>query len=137
GSSSGSWRTTPTARARPCRSTSTTSRRSGSAFTGRRLAQLPRISAERSGDTRPWGTIERDLYGGMMACHAVEATRGQAYRRARVGERRSVRVLTYLDGDGPRVGVRTDGGVAPTSYADLRALIAEGDAGGERLLEER
>jgi 2,4-didehydro-3-deoxy-L-rhamnonate hydrolase len=48
-----------------------------------------------------------------------------------------VRVLTYLDGDGPRVGVRTDGGVAPTSYADLRALIAEGDAGGERLREER
>ena len=48
-----------------------------------------------------------------------------------------MRVLTYLDGDGPRVGVRTDGGVAPTSYADLRALIAEGDAGGERLLEER
>lgn len=47
-----------------------------------------------------------------------------------------MRVLTYLDGDGPRVGVRADGGVAPTSYTDLRAVIADGDDGRERVRAE-
>jgi 2,4-didehydro-3-deoxy-L-rhamnonate hydrolase len=47
-----------------------------------------------------------------------------------------VRVLTYLDGDGPRVGARLDDGVAPSSYSDLRALIADGDEGARRLREE-
>jgi 2-keto-4-pentenoate hydratase/2-oxohepta-3-ene-1,7-dioic acid hydratase in catechol pathway len=47
-----------------------------------------------------------------------------------------VRVLTYLDGDGPRVGARLDDGVAPSSYSDLRALIADGAEGARRLREE-
>jgi 2-keto-4-pentenoate hydratase/2-oxohepta-3-ene-1,7-dioic acid hydratase in catechol pathway len=44
-----------------------------------------------------------------------------------------VRVLTYFDGSGPRVGLRADGGVAPTRRTDLRELIAAGDEGRDEL----
>jgi 2,4-diketo-3-deoxy-L-fuconate hydrolase len=47
-----------------------------------------------------------------------------------------VRVLTYLDGGGPRVGVRTDEGVAATSYTDLVALIRDGDPGRARVRDQ-
>ena len=40
-----------------------------------------------------------------------------------------MRLLTYRDGAGTRAGVRVDGGVAPTPYPDLLALVRDGDAG--------
>jgi 2-keto-4-pentenoate hydratase/2-oxohepta-3-ene-1,7-dioic acid hydratase in catechol pathway len=43
-----------------------------------------------------------------------------------------MRLLRYeRDGD-PRVGVRADGGIAPTGYRDLLDLIRDGDTGLER-----
>ncbi len=40
-----------------------------------------------------------------------------------------MRLLTYIDGAGTRAGVRVDGGVAPTPYPDLLALVRDGEAG--------
>lgn len=47
-----------------------------------------------------------------------------------------MRILSYLDGGRPRVGVRVDGGVAPTSYTDLKALVADLEAGRVRIERE-
>jgi 2,4-diketo-3-deoxy-L-fuconate hydrolase len=47
-----------------------------------------------------------------------------------------VRVLTYLDGSRPCVGVRVDGGVAPLSYDDVPSLIRDGEGGTVRAREE-
>jgi 2,4-diketo-3-deoxy-L-fuconate hydrolase len=47
-----------------------------------------------------------------------------------------MRVLTYLDGDRPRVAARIDGGVAPLSYDDVTSLIRDGERGTARLRDE-
>jgi 2,4-diketo-3-deoxy-L-fuconate hydrolase len=43
-----------------------------------------------------------------------------------------MRFVSFLDGDRPRVGVRSAGGIAPTQYEDLMTLIRDGDEGMAR-----
>ena len=43
-----------------------------------------------------------------------------------------MRLLRYERAGEARIGVRVDGGIAPTGYADLADLIRDGDAGLER-----
>jgi 2-keto-4-pentenoate hydratase/2-oxohepta-3-ene-1,7-dioic acid hydratase in catechol pathway len=43
-----------------------------------------------------------------------------------------MRLVTYTAGQGTRVGVRRDGGIFETGYADMHALIADGPAGLEQ-----
>jgi 2,4-diketo-3-deoxy-L-fuconate hydrolase len=47
-----------------------------------------------------------------------------------------LRLVTYTGDEGARVGVRVEGGVAPTAYTDMRALIAEGEPALERVRAE-
>jgi 2-keto-4-pentenoate hydratase/2-oxohepta-3-ene-1,7-dioic acid hydratase in catechol pathway len=51
-------------------------------------------------------------------------------------KRNELRVLTYLDDEGPRVGVELDGGVAPTSFRDMLELIRAGREGLARAAAE-
>ena len=44
-----------------------------------------------------------------------------------------MRLLTYVGEHGLRVGVRRDDGVAATSYTEMRALVADGAGGLERV----
>lgn len=46
-----------------------------------------------------------------------------------------MRLVTYAEDGGTRVGVRTDAGVAPTPYRRMLDLIADGPAGLERAAE--